>query len=105
MAKQVTSADFVAEVLNSSDVVLVDFFAPWCGPCQALLPMIEELSNNAPAGSKIVKINVDDSPEVASQYGVMSIPALKVFKGGKVVAESVGMQSKEQLASLIESNL
>lgn len=105
MAQQVTDADFDAEVLQSSDVVLVDFFAPWCGPCQALIPIVEELSENPPAGTKIVKVNVDEAPEISAKYGVMSIPALKVFKGGEVVEESVGMQSKENLIALLENNL
>lgn len=102
MAQTVTAADFDAEVLNSSDTVLVDFFAPWCGPCQALVPIVDELSAELGAGKKIVKVDVDAAPELASTYGVMSIPALKVFKNGEVVDEAVGMQSKESLMALLD---
>ena len=103
MAQTVTTADFEAEVLKSADVVLVDFFAPWCGPCQALVPVIDELSGELEAGAKIVKVNVDEAPEIAAEYGIMSIPALKVFKGGEVKSEAVGMQSKEELKALIDA--
>lgn len=104
MAQVVSATDFDAEVIQSKDVVLVDFYADWCGPCQALLPVIDELSKELGAGSKVVKVNVDESPELAGQYGVMSIPALKVFKNGKVVDEAIGMQSKKALQEMIEKH-
>ena len=104
MAKNVTGTEFETEVLKSDDVVLVDFWAPWCGPCQMLGPVLEELSGELAAGAKIVKVNVDEDSEIASQYGVMSIPALKVFKGGEVVDEAVGVKPKEDLLELIERN-
>ena len=97
----VTDSDFQAEVLDSSDVVLVDFFAEWCGPCQALMPILEELSGEMPAGSKVVKVDVDQAPESSAKYGVMSIPTLKVFKGGEVVDEVSGLQSKEALLARV----
>jgi len=101
MAQIVTDSDFQAEVLDSTDVVLVDFFATWCGPCQALMPILEELSGEMPAGSKVVKVDVDQAPESSAKYGVMSIPTLKVFKGGEVVEETSGLQSKEALLAMV----
>jgi thioredoxin 1 len=105
MAHIISSADFDAQVLKSPDVVLVDFFANWCGPCQALLPVIDELSKELGKGAKIVKVDVDESSDLAGKYGVMSIPALKVFKNGKVVEEVTGMRSKDALKQMIEKHL
>jgi len=104
MTQQITSANFEAEVLNSADVVLVDFWAPWCGPCQMLLPVVEKLSGEIGAGAKIAKINVDEEPELAGKYGVMSIPAIKVFKGGAIVSEAVGVQSEDKLKEMIDAH-
>ncbi len=104
MAQAVTKDDFQAEVLDSSDIVLVDFWAPWCGPCQMLLPTVEALSEKLKPGAKIAKVNVDEQAELAAQYGVMSIPALKVFKNGEVVGEAVGVQSEDQLLELINKH-
>ncbi len=101
----VTDSDFQAEVLDSKDVVLVDFFAEWCGPCQALMPILEELSGEMPSGSKVVKVDVDQAPESSAKYGVMSIPTLKVFKEGKVVEETSGLQSKEALLAMVQKHL
>ncbi len=104
MAQAVTKDDFQTNVLDTSDIVLVDFWAPWCGPCQMLLPAIESLSEKLEPGAKIVKVNVDEQAELAAQYGVMSIPALKIFKGGEVVGEAVGVQSEDQLLELINAH-
>jgi thioredoxin 1 len=105
MTQQISAGDFDAKVLKSSGVVLVDFFATWCGPCQAMGPVLEELSKVLPAGAKVVKVDVDQAPDVSSQYGVMSIPTFKLFKGGKVVEETMGMQSKEDLLRLMQKHL
>ena len=96
MALEITDANFETEVLKSEQPVLVDFWAPWCGPCQALGPVIEELSQEV-KNVKIGKLNVDENPASAQAYGVMSIPTIKVFKGGSVVKEFVGVQPKEKL--------
>jgi len=104
MATNVTTAEFEEAVLKSDDIVLVDFWAPWCGPCQMLGPVLDEISEGLEAGAKIVKVNVDDEGEIASKYGVMSIPALKVFKGGEIVDEAVGVRPKADLEELIARN-
>ena len=103
MAQTVTQDDFKAVVVDSGDTVLVDFFAEWCGPCQAMLPTVEELAGELGEGMKIVKVDIDESPELASEYGVMSIPTFKVFKNGEVVNEAMGGgKSKEDLLALMK---
>jgi thioredoxin len=91
---------FRREVLKSDVPVLVDFYADWCGPCRALSPVLQELAEETP-NAKIVKINVDDSPQLAGKYGVNSIPNLLVFRDGKVTDQQVGLASKEQLKTLL----
>lgn len=92
--------DFAQTVLQSEVPVLVDFYADWCGPCQRLAPTLDELAHEM-LGAKIVKVNVDESPELAMQYGVSSIPALAVFKDGRITAQHIGLASKDQLKALL----
>ena len=101
----VSGADFDAKVLKSDVPVLVDFWAEWCGPCKAIGPSIEQLAQEYAGKAKVVKLDVDSDPNIASQYGVMSIPALLVFKGGKVVDQMVGAAPKATIAQLIERAL
>lgn len=102
MAMEFTDQNFDQEVLKSDKPVLVDFWAPWCGPCQMMGPIIEDLAKEVGDKYKVGKLNVDENSETSSKYGVMSIPALKIFKGGQVVKEFVGVQAKETLRSELE---
>lgn len=103
MAMEFTDANFESEVLKSEVPVLVDFWAPWCGPCQMMGPIVDELAKEMGSAAKVGKLNVDENNQAASQYGIMSIPALKVFKGGQVVKEFVGVQSKDVLAEALKN--
>ena len=94
---QLTDATFDQEVLKSPIPVLVDFWAPWCGPCRMLAPLIEELSTEYAGKIKVCKMNTDENPGSASNYKISAIPTVLLFKGGKLVQELVGMQSKEAL--------
>lgn len=102
MALEITDQNFDQEVLKSDKAVLVDFWAPWCGPCQTMGPIVEELAEKMGDNVKIGKMNVDENPNKASEYGIMSIPAIKIFKSGKVVKEFVGVQSLDILKSELE---
>ncbi len=97
-----TDKNFDAEVINSDIPVLVDFWAPWCGPCQMMGPIIEQLAEQFENKIKIGKLNVDENPEIAKQHEIMSIPALIFFKGGKNVEQLIGVQSKETLEEKIK---
>jgi len=99
--QQVSDASFEADVLKSEMPVLIDFWAPWCGPCKAIAPVLEELSKEYAGRLKIVKMNVDDNPETPTRYGVRGIPNLIVFKDGKVHDQIVGAVPKAQLVKAI----
>lgn len=96
-AKSVTTATFQADVLSSGKPVLVDFWAEWCGPCRMVSPILDEISAEHGEKLTIVKVNVDEEPQLAQQYGITSIPALQVFQGGEVVKSIVGAKPKPQL--------
>ncbi|HSI72216.1 MAG TPA: thioredoxin [Fimbriimonas sp.] len=98
-------SQFEQEVLGSDVPVLVDFWAEWCGPCKAIGPSIEQLASEYEGKAKVYKIDVDSNGEIAMKYGIMSIPALVVFKGGKEVDRMVGAAPKAQIAQLIERAL
>jgi thioredoxin 1 len=102
MAIEFTDKNFDQEVLKNDKAVLVDFWAPWCGPCRTMGPIIDELAKETGDKYKVGKINVDEQPDTASKFGIMSIPALKIFKGGRVVKEFVGVQSKNVLQEALE---
>ena len=95
-----TQTDFDQQVLRSDVPVLVDFYADWCGPCQRLGPVLEELAAETPS-AKIVKVNVEHSPQLAAEYGVESIPSLKLFKNGQVTDQVVGLASKDRLRTML----
>ncbi|MBD2246430.1 thioredoxin [Nostoc sp. FACHB-892] len=104
-AAQVTDSSFKQEVLDSDVPVLVDFWAPWCGPCRMVAPVVDEISEQYKGQIKVVKVNTDENPQVASQYGIRSIPTLMIFKGGQKVDMVVGAVPKTTLASTLEKYL
>ena len=104
-AAPVTDASFPEQVLESSVPVLVDFWAPWCGPCRMVAPVVDEISEQYQGQIKVVKLNTDENPQVASQYGIRSIPTLMIFKDGQRVDMVVGAVPKTTLASTIEKYL
>ena len=98
-ALNINKNNFVEEVINSEKPVLVDFWASWCGPCRMVVPIVEQIAEEYPE-YKVVKVNVDEEPELAAQFGVMSIPSLMVFKNGEVVNKSVGAKNKKQILAM-----
>ena len=101
--KEFSDTNFDSEVIRSAEPVLVDFWAPWCGPCRMIAPVVEELANEYAGSVKIGKLNIDDSPNAAMNYGVTSIPTLMVFKNGQVVDRFVGVQQKNRLQSALDA--
>ncbi|MCV2403701.1 thioredoxin TrxA [Marinomonas sp. C2222] len=102
---QITDAQFAEEVLNSDVPVVVDFWAPWCGPCKMIAPILEDIAEEFAGKVKVVKLNVDENTETAPKFNVRGIPTLLVVKGGEVVGTKVGALSKSQLVDFIESAL
>lgn len=101
MANAVTDSTFESEVLQSSLPVLVDFWAPWCGPCRALAPVIDELSEEYAGKVSILKMNVDENPATPGQFGIRAIPTIILFKNGRVVDQSTGAVSKTSIKDLL----
>jgi thioredoxin 1 len=101
--QEFTDSNFDSEVLQSSQPVLVDFWAPWCGPCRMIAPLINELADENAGSIKVGKVNVDDNPVAPSRYGVSSIPTLMVFKGGEVTQQWVGVQPKARLQQALDA--
>ena len=101
MSKIISSAEFQSEVEQSDVPVLVAFFATWCGPCKMLAPVLEEVAAEVAGRAKIAKVDIDASPDLAQRFGVMSVPTLAVFKGGKLVNQAVGVQPKPAIMGLL----
>ncbi len=100
-----TDSDFAADVLESDVPVVVDFWAEWCGPCKAIGPALEEISDELGAKVKIVKVNIDENPSTPQQYGVRGIPTLLIFENGEIKSEKVGALPKSKLSEWIEESL
>ncbi|QYH34888.1 thioredoxin [Salinibacterium sp. M195] len=98
-ATEVTDANFEELVLNSEDTIMVDFWAEWCGPCRQVGPILDQIASEHADKIKIVKLNVDDNPQMAMKYQITSIPAMKVFRGGEVVKTVIGAKPKPALES------
>ena len=100
-----TDDTFDEEVINSSDPVLVDYWAEWCGPCKMIAPILDEIASEYNGKIKVAKLNIDDNPQTPPKYGIRGIPTLMLFKDGNVEATKVGALSKSQLTAFIDSNI
>ena len=103
--KNSTDSDFDTDVIKAPGPIVVDFWAEWCGPCRAISPALEEISNSLEGQVDIVKVNIDDNPVTPQSYGVRGIPTLLMFKNGEVVAEKIGALPKSQLEQWVKENL
>ena len=102
MELKITAENFESEVLKSDKPVLIDFWAPWCGPCRRMGAVVAEIAKEEEASLKVGKVNVDEEGDLAQKFGIMSIPAFLLFKNGEVVAQTIGGQSKETLVSFVK---
>lgn len=102
---ELTDANFQNEVLGSDQPVLVDFWAPWCGPCKMIAPTVDAVANEYAGKARVGKLNTDDNPGIATTYNISAIPALLVFKGGQVVDRFVGVVNKDKLATALNAQL
>lgn len=101
----VNDTEFEGEVLNAEGPVMVDFWAEWCGPCKAMSPLVDEIAGEMGEKLKVVKVNIDESPEAPTKFGVRGIPTFMIFKGGQVVDTRVGGMSKSQLTEWVEATV
>ncbi|MDH3694164.1 MAG: thioredoxin TrxA [Gammaproteobacteria bacterium] len=101
----ITDESFDDEVINSTQPVLIDYWAEWCGPCKMIAPVLEEIAEDYEDRLKVVKLNIDDNPETPPKYGIRGIPTLMIFKNGNVEATKVGAVSKSQLTAFIDSSI
>ena len=102
MTQQITSADWQEKVLNATEPVLIDFYATWCGPCKMMAPVIEEVAAEKAGVASVYQIDIDENPDIAQRYGVMSIPTFIAFKGGQPAAKTLGAQPKAQILALLD---
>lgn len=105
MIREIGGSNFIQEVINSEEAVVVDFWAPWCGPCKMLGPVMEEISHDMEDKAKFFKINVDENPEIAQKFQIASIPNVMVFKDGKVVENMIGFRPKQDLERAIAKHI
>jgi thioredoxin 1 len=102
---KVSDTSFDADVLKSKEPVLVDFWAEWCGPCRIVSPVLEEVAGELAGKLKVVKLNVDENPQTASKYGIMSIPTLMIFKGGEMASRQIGAAPKSKIVQWINGTI